>query len=177
MRYYVITALTIVAVLFVSTLAMAQQYGYGAGMMGSQSGLTLEKQTAFNTLRNEHWKTIMPLNLDLRAKQAELDSLLVAPKINNAKVKSVREAINALHGKILAEKTDFRRKAFETTGYLMNGYGHGSSMSGMKGMSGMKCMSGMKGKGGGGGYSQSGMHMMMQPNMPMMAPATTPQTQ
>jgi hypothetical protein len=159
MRYYVSVALTIIAVLFVSSLAMAQQYGhgFGGGMMGSYSGLSAEKQASLNTLRDGHHKKITPLVLEFRAKQAALDSLLVAEKVDKNKVSAVNKQINDLYGKILTEKNDFRRQVFELTGYLMSGSGMG--MGGMKGSG-----SGMKGMGGKCGGSKSMMNMMMPSN-------------
>ena len=155
MRYLFIT-MAVVAAIFVSGLAMAQQYGHGLGggmmsgygMMGSSSGLSAEKQASLNTMRDAHYKKMTPLVFELRARQAELDSLLTATNIDKNKVSAVSKEINALNGKILAEKNDFRRQVFELTGYLMGGHG----------MGGMKCMGGMKGMNSGG--SQSMMNMM-----------------
>ena len=165
MRYYLVLTLTILSVLFVSGLAMAQQQyhkglgtGMGSyGMMGPYTGLSAEKQATMNTLRDEHYKKITPLVFEFRAKQAELDSLLAAPALDKNKVSAVNKKINELYGKILAEKNDFRRQNFELTGYLMGGHhGSGMGMGGMKGSCG-----GMKGMGGGCGGSKSMMNMMM----------------
>lgn len=158
MRHLSIT-MAVVAALFVSSLAMAQQnnhaayvhQGPGGGMMGMYAGLSAEDQASLKALQDEHWKRILPLTMELRAKRAELDSLLVASKLDKGKVSSLNKEINELHGKIATEKTEFRRKVFELTGNLMGG-NNGSGMSGM-------C--GMKGKGGG---SMSGMRMMMMPD-------------
>ena len=159
MRYYLIVTLTVLSVLFASGLAMAQQYNHGSGMMGSgmmgsgmmgtgmMGTLSAEKQATLNTLRVEHNKKITPLVLEFRAKQAEIDSLLVAPKLDKNKISAVNRQINDLYGKISLEKNNFRRDVFELTGYIMGGYGSG--------------MGGMKGKGMGCGGSKSMMKMMM----------------
>ena len=114
MRYLFVTG-TVVAAIFISTLAMAQQYGHGFGgdmmngygMMGDYSGLSTEKQAELNTLTTEHHKILTPIIFELRAKKAELDSLLVTPKFNESKVNSLNKEINDLYSKISGEKTKF----------------------------------------------------------------------
>lgn len=142
-----IAILTLLALFLVSSTAMAQpaqhqgQAGKGhryATQAGPGfGGLNEEQHAAVSRLWEEHYRTIMPLRLQLQAKQAELDVHLVAPQADQAKITAVSNEISALHAQMLTTKTDFRRKVFEQTGHLiragMDRHSHGHALGGSKG--------------------------------------------
>jgi hypothetical protein len=149
MRRYSLVALTLLALFFLSTAAMAQQHqqntprswkGQDSSVRqtGPFSGLSEEQQSTLLTLRNEHRKTAMPLGLEMKAKQAELDVLLVAPQADQTKISAVSAEITALHANILTAKNEYRRNVFEQTGHLPRGGMHGSQKGHAK--SGRKAM-------------------------------------
>ncbi|HDQ40968.1 MAG TPA: periplasmic heavy metal sensor [Desulfonatronum sp.] len=149
MRRYSLATLTLLTLVLLSTAAVAQQFQQNAprsgkvqasaGQAGPYSGLTEEQQATILRLRDEHRKTVMPLGLQMKAKQAELDVLLAAPQAVQKMISSVTSEITTLHEKILSAQNDYRRKVFEKTGHLvrggMNRSAKGHVLSGRKSMS------------------------------------------
>ena len=119
--------------------AQAQQHQREAGhpVLGN---LSEEQQEAMAAMFAEHRKAKMQHNLQLRAKQAELDVLLAAPEFNQAQVDAVSAEIITLKGETLKLKNELRRKVFEETGHLMQGGmgGRGQGMADRGKMSGKK---------------------------------------
>ncbi len=131
MKRYTLYTLVLLTLVLLSVPALAQQ---GHGPVGQ---LSPEKQAAVATLRTEHQQAILQDQLQLRAKQAELDALLAAPQPDQAKIAAVSNEITALHGKMLNVQNTYRRKIFDETGFLSRGGmgGNGSrAASGRKGM-------------------------------------------
>ena len=142
-----IATLTLLALFLVSSTAMAQPaqqqgpagkgYRHASQAGPGFGGLNEEQHAAVSRLWAEHRQSIMPLRLQLKAKQAELDVLLVAPQADQAKITAVSNEISALHAQMLTTKTDFRRKIFEQTGHLIRGgmdrLARGQALGGSKG--------------------------------------------
>lgn len=126
-----IAILTLLALFLASSAALAQpghqQHQTGKGSRQADqagpgcAGFSEEQQAEISRLWEEHRQTILPLRLQLKAKQAELDVLLVAPKPDQDKMAAVINEISALHAQMLTAKTDFRRKVYEQTGRLTRG--------------------------------------------------------
>lgn len=159
-RLFSISAvLLVLALISVPVLA---QHQHGAGQPGKPEGqaqqhqrgtghpvlgnLSEEQQGAMAALFEEHRKAMMQHNLQLRAKQAELDVLLAAPEFQRAQVETVTAEIITLKGEAMTLRNDLRRKVFEETGHLMQGGmgGRGHGMSDRGKMSGK--MSGKQGR-------------------------------
>ena len=162
-RLFSISAvLLVLALISVPVLA---QHQHGAGQPGKPEGqaqqhqrgtghpvlgnLSEEQQGAMAALFEEHRKAMMQHNLQLRAKQAELDVLLAAPEFQRAQVETVTAEIITLKGEAMTLRNDLRRKVFEETGHLMQGSmgGRGHGMSERGKMSG-KMSGAMSGKQG-----------------------------
>lgn len=158
MRRSTVAVLCVLTLFFLAASAMAQQHQHGApqpdqgwdqqrqagqgpGRMAPWAGVSEEQQAALSALREEHHRAVLPLNLEIKAKQAQLDVLLVAPKADQAAIAAASTEITALHGRILAEKNAFRRKVFEQTGHLIGG---GMDRSSMRGKGGMPARGAMK---------------------------------
>lgn len=146
MKRYALVTMSLMALILLSTAAMAQTYQHNAPQAGQKLGqagmfgsLTPEKHEELVALHNEHRQAIMAPRLELKAKKAELDVLLAAPQADQQRITSVTNEITALYGKILTAQNDYRRKVFEETGHLIrSGMKHDarkSFMSGRKGMS------------------------------------------
>jgi len=143
MRRYTLITLSILAIFLLSSTVMAQphqddgrqrgQHWHGPGY----AGLSPEQHEALTALHKEHRQAVMLPKLELKAKQAELDVLLVAPQADQIKIAAVTNEITALYGKILGAQNDYRRKVFEKTGHLIRGgMEHGAQRHGMGGMGG-----------------------------------------
>lgn len=146
MKRYALATMSFIALILLSTAAMAQTHQHGthqAGQKQRQAGmfgnLAPEKHEALVALRNEHRQEVMVPRLELKAKKAELDVLLAAPQADQQRITSVTNEITALYGKILTARNDYRRKVFEESGHLIRGGmkhdARKSFMSGRKGMS------------------------------------------
>lgn len=98
--------------------AQQNQNGIEHPVLGHLSG---EQQETVAALTMEHRQAMMQHNLQMRAKQAELDVLLAAPEFNKAQVDALTAEITALKGEAMQLRNDLRRKVFEETGHLMRG--------------------------------------------------------
>lgn len=107
-----------------------RQHGAGHPVLGN---LSEEQQEAMTALFAEHRKAMMQHNLQMRAKQAELDVLLAAPEFQGAQVETVTAEIITLKGEAMKLRNELRRKVFEETGHLMRGKSAGGGCQGMAG--------------------------------------------
>ena len=121
-------ALSLVALLGISGIAIA------AGPMWGYSGMNMppEQSTAMQQIQAEFSKTILPLQQQMSAKQAELDALYYngTPQ-NDPKVQTLMKEISVLDTKHYAAQNEMRIKMNE------NGIPYGGSGMGRGRMMGM----------------------------------------
>ncbi|WP_461208430.1 Spy/CpxP family protein refolding chaperone [Desulfocurvus sp. DL9XJH121] len=102
--------------------------GYGCPGWGAQGdygvqALSPEQKEKLDVLRTEHLNKVAPLRKDIYAKGYELESLMVDPAANAAKIKSVSKELGQLKGKLFEERTAFRA-GLVTLGVEDYGRGH-----------------------------------------------------
>lgn len=121
-------ALSLVALLGISGMVFA------AGQMWGYSGMNMppEQYTAMQQIQAEFGKTILPLQQQMSAKQAELDALYYdgTPQ-NDPKVQTLMKEISVLDTKHYAAQNEMRIKMIE------NGIPYGGSGMGRGRMIGM----------------------------------------
>ncbi|WP_045218790.1 Spy/CpxP family protein refolding chaperone [Desulfonatronum thioautotrophicum] len=148
MRHFVSISAIFLALTLFAIPVLAQQHQHGADQPGKPraqakqhqgdfdhpvlGNLSPEQQEAMTELFEEHRKSLMQLNLQLRAKQAELDVLLAAAELDQAQVYAVSTEIITLQGEAMQLNNQLRRTVFEETGHLMSSKGAGR-YSGMAG--------------------------------------------
>lgn len=110
--------------------AHQHQRGSGHPVLGN---LSEEQQEAMVALFAEHRKAMTQNNLQMRARQAELDVLLAAPEFQQAQVDTVTAEIITLKGEAMKLRNELRRRVFEETGHLMRGQRGGGKCPGMAG--------------------------------------------
>lgn len=97
--------------------------GDGCPGYGPYAQVAPEKQEAFKAFLKDHFTKTAPLMAQMRAKDAELDALILDPKADQAKIAAAAKELAALKGKFIEERTDFRIKAYKEYGFLPGGPG------------------------------------------------------
>jgi len=127
--------------------------GYGPGACWNEGGaygatsLSAEEQAKADDLYRRHHEETAPLREQLRAKQAEMRSLLAAEDVDEARVKELQREINGLRAELSDKRTDlelalgkmdpnlrfagrYGRGGYGGYGHRGNGWGPGRHMRG-----------------------------------------------
>lgn len=108
--------------------------GGGAGMI---SQLPPEKQEAYKKLFEAYYNKTAQVRAAIGVKKAELNALAVSPNPDTAKIEALSKEIGDLHGKLVAERTEFRVQVSKEIGPLASGcLGFGGRGMGGRGMMG-----------------------------------------
>ncbi|GAB6056949.1 periplasmic heavy metal sensor [Desulfonatronum parangueonense] len=135
-------AVLIISLLSFPVLAQHQHGGEPSKnqIMGSHpvyGTLTGEQRQAVRSMIESHRQEVLPYNLRMRAKKAELDVLLASSETNQEAINSVTNEITQLYGETLRMKNNLRRSIHEETGHLIrcgaaDGKGRGMGGRGMR---------------------------------------------
>ena len=146
-----ILSLAVVALLAVSSLALAQPYGRGPGNW--LAGVPQEKQDQVAKLYTEGRQKLYELESRKWARQAELNALLASPKPDSSKIEALAKEIGNLSSMVYQERVALQQRILKETGVnipLAGGYGPGM---------GGGCGGGSGAGGCGGGYGPGGCPM------------------
>ena len=100
--------------------------GQGGQGYRAQQQLTPEQQEKLSVLWTEHQTRVQPIRKDIIAKHYELESLLVEPAGNEAKIKNIAKELGALKAKMFEAKVAYREGLAEL-GIQNFGRGNGRS--------------------------------------------------
>lgn len=145
-------AFALLALLAVSSLALAQPYGRGPG--GFLAGVPQEKQEQVAKLYSEGRQKIYELESRKWTRQAELNALLAQSKPDTSKIEALAKEIGNLSSMVYQERVALQQRILKETGVnlpLAGGHGAGCpGMGGGYGPGGCPMMSGGYGPGAGG---------------------------
>jgi len=121
-----------------------------------------EQQQALEKIHETRSRTIYPLMMQLRARQAQLMAELAAEKVNRQNVDQTLKQINDIQARLNREQADLMLEIKDKFPQammrgMMMGMGPGMGMMGGSGQGGMMCpMMGQGGMMGGGGMMGQG---------------------
>ncbi len=121
-----ILSLTLLAVVSVASLALAQPWGRGPG--AALAGIPPEKQEQVAKLYAEGRQKLYELESRKWDRQAELNALLAAPKADSSKIESLAKEIGNLSSMAYQERVALQQRIAKETGVnlpLVGGYGPG----------------------------------------------------
>ncbi|WP_243359698.1 periplasmic heavy metal sensor [Fundidesulfovibrio terrae] len=147
-----ILSLAVVALLAVSSLALAQPYGRGPNAW--LAGVPQEKQEQVAKLYGEGRQKLYELESRKWAKQAELNALLASPKPDSSKIEALAKEIGNLSSMVYQERVALQQRIAKETGVNIPLAG-GPGMGGGCGGNGY----GAAGCPGGSGYGPGGCPM------------------
>ena len=150
----VILTLSVVAVLAVASLALAQPYGRGPGSWVNQ--IPQDKQEQVAALYAEGRQKLYELESRKWARQAELNALLASPKPEASKIEALAKEIGNLSSMVYQERVALQQRIAKETGVTLPlaggggpGYGPGGCPMASGGPSGCPMVSGASGQRGG----------------------------
>ncbi|WP_243309810.1 periplasmic heavy metal sensor [Fundidesulfovibrio agrisoli] len=132
--------------------------GMGMGpMMGGMATVPQEKLLAVYRIQDEYSERLFTLRQNLRAKEAELEAIMLQARPDTANAKAAAKEIASIQEQMLDLGIDMHAQIIKETGIRLPMQLGGMGMMGMGmgggGMGGMGCMSGMGGMGSMGGMS------------------------